>query len=521
MFHVTDLAALNQMPPTWALLEPSEDQAFAKLQRRLTTMVERIFPNPLAPRTVVVLPSLSFDPDELTKITGVHHYEERMLCLLMLLQLPRTRVIYLSSQPIHETIIDYYLHLLPGIPGKHARQRLTMLSCHDSSNKPLTQKVLQRPMMLQRIRENIVGWDAAHITCFNATPLEKELALALDIPLYACDPALTHWGSKSSGRAVFRQAGVSLPDGVEHLRDEIDIIDALTALKRRQPVLRRAVIKLNEGFSGEGNAIFSFRDCPKNRGIRKWVADQLSTSLQFEAAGETWSQYRAKFGQMGGIVESWIDGQTKRSPSVQCRITPKGKLEIISTHDQVLGGPSGQIFLGCTFPADEAYRLEIQDAGQKIGEILRQEGVIGRFAVDFISVKEPDGWHHYAIEINLRKGGTTHPFLMLQFLTKGRYNLENGLYYTPANEPRYYYASDNIHDDGHIGLTPDDLIDMAVLDNLHFHGATQQGVVFHLMGALSEYGKFGAVCIGNTPQKAQALYKMTCSSLAMASACMV
>ena len=68
--------------------------------------------------------------------------------------------------------------------------------------------------------------------------------------------------------------------------------------------------------------------------------------------------------------------------------------------------------------------------GRKISEALKEKGVLGRFAIDFISVKEPEGWKLYPIEINLRKGGTTHPFLMLQFLTDGQYNEEEGLYYT-------------------------------------------------------------------------------------------
>ena len=58
-----------------------------------------------------------------------------------------------------------------------------------------------------------------------------------------------------------------------------------------------------------------------------------------------------------------------------------------------------------------------------IGHRLAREGVIGRFALDFVVVKDQTGaWTSYAIEINLRKGGTTHPFLTLQFLTDGRYD---------------------------------------------------------------------------------------------------
>ena len=56
-----------------------------------------------------------------------------------------------------------------------------------------------------------------------------------------------------------------------------------------------------------------------------------------------------------------------------------------------------------------------------IGRHLAGLGVLGRFAVDFVVVQDESGaWTPYAIELNLRKGGTTHPFLTLQFLTDGR-----------------------------------------------------------------------------------------------------
>ena len=38
------------------------------------------------------------------------------------------------------------------------------------------------------------------------------------------------------------------------------MVDALTELKRRNPRLGRAMIKLDEGFSGGGNAIFQYPD---------------------------------------------------------------------------------------------------------------------------------------------------------------------------------------------------------------------------------------------------------------------
>lgn len=372
--------------------------------------------------------------------------------------------------------------------------------------------MLDRPRLLERIRTAIADPDSAHLTCFNATALERTLAVRLGIPLYASDPALAHLGSKSGARRVFREAGLCMPDGFEDLRDVDDMAGALVELKRRDPALRRAVVKLNDGFSGERNAVFDFGDA-SGMGLRAWVRDALPARLRFEAAGERWERYACKFATMGGVVEAWVEGSQKRSPSVQCRVNPLGAPEVISTHDQILGGPAGQVFLGCTFPAAPDYRLEIQEAGRRVTDVLARRGALGRLSVDFVTVPEPSpeggAWTHYAIEINLRKGGTTHPYLMLEFLTDGHYDEDTGDFLTLGGEPRYYLASDNLVSERYRGLIPRDLIDIVVYHGLHFHGAMQQGVVFHLIGALSEFGKLGVLCIGDSPEAARRYYDDT------------
>ena len=483
---------------------PEELARSRALQERFRDTFPEVFGDPAAPRTVVIVPSITFDREVMSRITGVHLYEERLLCLLLLLRFPRTRVIYITSTPIAEPIIDYYLHLLPGIPGQHARKRLVLLSCYDRSDISLTAKILARPRLLRQIKDAIPDRESAHITFFTVTPLEKKLALKLDLPIYGTDPELAYWGSKSGSRKIFKEAGIDLPAGSEDLTSAADITEALAALKREKPELKRAVVKLNEGFSGEGNALFDFRGAPES-GLEPWIANRLP-DLIFEADGMTLDAYLEKFKLMGGIVEEFLEGKTKRSPSAQFRVDPTGNLEVISTHDQVLGGSNAQVFLGCRFPADAAYRLEIQDLGFRAAKVLASKGALGRFAIDFISVPEGGGWRHYAIEINLRKGGTTHPFLMLQFLTAGSYDPKTGLFFTAAGKPCSYYSSDNLHEDHYRGLTPSDLIDIAATKGLHFNAATQEGVVFHLIGALSEFGKLGVLAIGDTDEKAYASY---------------
>ncbi len=487
---------------------------FDLLQQRFTKHYYEIFLNDLAEKTVVIIPSLSLDKEMLKTVRGAIYYEERMLCMLLLLRMPRTRVIYLTSVPIDNRIIDYYLHLLPGVTAYHARERLTLLSCYDASARSLTEKILERPRLIKRIKDHIVSPGMTHMACFNVTDNEKALALALNIPIFGCDPKLLDLGTKTGSRILFRKIGIPLPEGIEGLQDEVDITIALSQLKKSNPSLKKAVVKMNDGFSGEGNAVFYYDDLDAAvPHLEQQISERLSQNLKIVAQQVSLRQYLDKFKSIGGIVEAFIEGEQKESPSVQCRIDPFGNTDIISTHDQFLGGESNQVFLGSSFPANPEYSIEIAAMAKMVSDALQQEGVLGRFSVDFISVKEATGWKHYAIEINLRKGGTTHPFIMLQFLTGGTFDWKRGLYLMPDGQTRCYFASDNVVNKKYKGLTPQDLIDIALCNQIQYDGARQTGVMFHMIGALSQYGKLGLVCIGKTQEEARAFYDTTLAVL--------
>lgn len=490
-----------------------ERAIFKELQGNFASQFESVFPDKLAAKSIVIVPSLTLDAEILQKVDGVNYYEERMLCLLMLLRMPFTHLVYVTSMPIDPAIVDYYLHLLPGITSYHARQRLTMLSCFDASCKSLTQKILDRPRLLRRIKNSIPEGHLAHLSCFNVTPAERSLAVKLEMPVYGCDPDIAHIGNKSNSRKIFRACGLATPAGFEDLKTVNDVVDALYNLYVEHPQIRQAVLKLDEGFSGEGNALFSFSGAPSIDDVRCWIESELPKRLKVVAKDVSYRSFIKKFTNEGGIVEMFIDGEIKTSPSVQCRINPLGKIEIISTHDQVLGGESGQVYLGASFPASRDYAGDIGAMTKKVAEELKHYGVLGRFGVDFISVKENDVWKHYAIEINLRKGGTTHPYLMLEFLTSGQYLPEDGLYYMANGQTRYYVCSDNLQSEDYKGITPHDLIDIAMCNDLLYDSSSQEGVMFHLISALSQYGKLGFLCIASSPERANNFYKKTTAVL--------
>jgi hypothetical protein len=484
---------------------------FRRLQARLAGVWSLVHGGEAETHTAVVVPSLSFDPTELAKIEGVSFYEERLLFTLMRLRDPRARVIYVTSQPIHPEIVDYYLQLLTGIPAAHAKRRLHMLCLYDASPKSLTAKILERPRVIERLRGWIGGSKTAYLTCFNVTPLERDLALAIDVPLNGVDPELLDLGTKSGARRVFRQAGVELPEGVEDLRDRRDLVDGLMQLSWVRPGLAAAVVKLNDSFAGEGNAVYRYpKSLPADRGARREAIEAVLGELEWSGAGEPVEIFLSKLAQMGGICEERIEGSEFHSPSVQMRIDPHGEAVVISSHEQVLGGSTGQAFMGCRFPARAEYRHELHSRAQRIASVLRGHGVVSRFAIDFVAARGPgEDWRFYAIEINLRMGGTTHPFMALQFLTGGGLDKESGEFVTPGGQRKYYFATDHLKSPTYEGLLPEDFLEILTSCGLHFQPSTETGVLFHMIGAVSQFGKLGLTCIGNSPQEADELYVRT------------
>jgi hypothetical protein len=494
-------------PPFLKDLTPEREVAeFETLKPRLSEVWDAIMMRDEVPHTSVVVPSLTLDQTELKKIAGASFYEERLLFLLIRLRNPRARMVYVTSQAIHPIILEYYLQFLAGIPASHARSRLTLLCADDASPRSLTEKILERPRLVERIRAGIMDSSKAYLTVFNSTHLERKLAVLLGVPLNGCDPRLCDLGTKSGARKAMREAGVEVPCGIEDLRDVGDAAEALIALRERRPGARRAVLKLNDSFSGEGNALVSF---PVSRS--KGALRDALTRLEFSVATETTEAYFEKFARMGGVAEEFIEAPERLSPSGQYRISPRGDVMALSTHDQILGGPSQQVFLGCRFPARDDYRLRIQEAGMRIGHVLAERGVVSRYGIDFLVHRRgpSEEWKVTALEINLRMGGTTHPYLALQFLTGGSLDPGSGLFRSPSGQVKFYKATDNLFSERYRGLLPEDLVDILTVNKLHYSHGSESGVLFHLIGALSEFGKLGVTAIANSHEQADQLYAQT------------
>jgi hypothetical protein len=497
-------------PPNPFDLPPEgEREAFALLKPRLATLWKDVFVHEDEPYTSVVVPSVTVDPCELARHPGALFLEETLLFLLIRLRNPRARVVYVTSQPIPEVVLEYYLQFLAGIPASHARWRVTLLTAYDASARALTAKIIERPRLLARIRAAIPDASRAYLTVFRSTPLERRLAVLLGIPLNAADPEMETHATKSGARRVFREAGIAVARGCEDVRTEGEILEALRELRRTRPGLARAVLKLDTSFWDEGHAVFRYPDSDSDDALRRAL---LGVALS--ATAETPQTYLERFARTGGVVEELV-GDVQATASAQVRLNPLGEIIPTSTHDELRGGPTGLGNQGCRFPADDRYRTLVQDAGLRVARVLAAKGLVSRLSIEFLVCGGVDGaaLRLLGSEVNFGVGGSTHPLLAVRFLCGGQVDAETGLLRCPSGRPKFYRATDHLQADAYRSFLPEDLIEILTMNGFNFSPHTECGALVYMLGALTQFGRLGLLAVGGSREEAEEIFRRTVRTL--------
>jgi hypothetical protein len=110
-------------------LTPEAAQArFDELQEHLVPLWQSMERMTQDEQTIVVVCSMTLEDANMPP-SVFQAYEERFLFLLLLLRQPRARLVYVTSQAVNPSVVDYYLDLLP------ASSRRTRASASISSRR--------------------------------------------------------------------------------------------------------------------------------------------------------------------------------------------------------------------------------------------------------------------------------------------------------------------------------------------------------------------------------------------------
>jgi hypothetical protein len=141
-----------------------------------------------------------------------------------------------------------------------------------------------------------------------------------------------------------------------------------------------------------------------------------------------------------------------------------------------------------------------------VGEELAGRGALGMLSVDFAAVRDRgEQWRLYALEVNLRRGGTTPPVVVLSSLLPGRYD-GHGRWRLPDGSARFYWVTDNLVDERWTGLPASDVVEAVRRTGLAFDARGGTGVVLHTLTGLGIDGRLGMMAIGRSPREARRMF---------------
>jgi len=465
-------------------------RTFEELQAGLGSALALNKPGSTTEHVLVVLPSFSLGESLLAHYADrIPALEHRYLVVLSVLaRIESCEMVFVLSQHPGTEVLDYYLSLVPEEHRDSVRRRFRVVAVPDTSHRSVAQKLLDHRVQVAEVRR-IIGDRPAYIEPWNVTEHEVAVAVALQAPVNGAHPDALPLAHKSAGRRLFREAGVPLPYGHEDVCTVDDVVRAARDVHRRRPSATAVVVKHDDSGAGDGNVVIDLRG-------------------HLRADVESLPEWYLRDLLSGGVVEERVEGVAFSSPSAQVDVRPDGTVVVLATHEQELGGAEGQVYMGCRFPADATYAGELGRHAQAVGEALAGRGAVGRLSVDFAVARDAGGGHSvHALEINLRKGGTTHPYAVLRNHVPGRYDVEAGRWVAAADgSARAYRATDNLVNPGWVGLPPATVLRAVGDRGLHLDHGRGTGVVLHMLSCLAVDGRFGLTAIGRDADHAAELF---------------
>ena len=375
-------------------------------------------------------------------------YEERLLCLLLMLRDPGLRLVYVTSSPVAPAIVGYYLSLLPEArapgrprPADAALRRRPVGAAADREAARTPAPADPDPLVRSGDREHAV------LLPYMTTALERALRCALDMPLYGADPRHLHHGTKSGGRALFARAGVPHPLGVGRI----------TSAPRRDRGDRAAA----RGAAGPRRG----RRQARRRGLRRGQRRRRPPRAARPGADGELRRIAERLARMtleaGGVRVDALPGRARAPRRRDRGADHRPRACAARASSSEISPPAPSRSSRRTTRSSAAERRATSAAASRPAAVRRDDhrpraedrraaladdGVIGRSAVDFVVVRDHGGALAAVRDRDQppRPAGRPIRFAALALLTGGGYDADAATFTTAAGVAKHYVATDDL-----------------------------------------------------------------------------
>ncbi|XP_041465321.1 IQ domain-containing protein H-like [Lytechinus variegatus] len=424
-------------------------------------------------RVLIHLPSLGYSQKIRSTIGDFNIQQNQQMARLCDLQDPNVEVIYISPVTLNDETLQYYNKLLglrDAVASGNVDDQKDMVSrfkiivpeavnSFPTHSMCLATFLKYSPRAIERIKNLIIGKEAYLVP---GVMHKDDLSVAdiLDVPILGSEPEVSHlYSTKSGSKRIFTSAKVDIPPSDYDVYSMQQLHESLAQLVTENLNVKRYLFKLDDEIDGRGIAYCDVTPnlrChawAKKEEIRygekwekKWAQEPAFIKIHAEMPDilaqhatpvnkklfPTWEKFLEAFLSQGGVIEACPPSDSVTSLTVNMLIEPNGRMSIISSGDQIHADSPFNCW-GLSVPQSSVDAKPLNEACIKVAKCCRQRGVLGYFAIDFVTFIDPATQEQklWAVDLNLWYDDSVSMTKLMLYVTGGTLDTENYVFNVP------------------------------------------------------------------------------------------
>ncbi|PIK57331.1 putative IQ domain-containing protein H isoform X2 [Apostichopus japonicus] len=421
-------------------------------------------------RVLVHVPSLGYSQKIRSTINDFNIIQNQQMGRLCDLVDPNVDVIYVSPVTINDETLQYYNKLL-GLRSavesgtvesqKDMSSRFTIIIPESVNSFPTHSMCLATflkysPRALRRIKSLVAGKEA-YIVPGVMHKDDLSVAQELNLPVLGSEPEVAQlYSTKSGSKRIFASAGVAVPPSDYDVYSLQQLHESIAQLVTENLDVKTYLFKLDDEFDGRGIAYchitenlrchaWAKKECLRygEKWSNKWAQEPAFVKIHAEIPDvlakfahpvnkkvfATWDKFLESFLSQGGVIEACPPSDSITALTVNMLIEPDGHTSMVSCGDQIHAGTPYACW-GLSVPQSSVDPSQLTRACYKIADSCKHRGVMGYFAVDFVTFIDPTTREQelWAVDLNLWYDDSMAMTQLMLYVTDGTLDVDSCLF---------------------------------------------------------------------------------------------